>query len=719
MRRLCALVACCFCFTAQAAKICPAGDGPAAMGPLEVIDVNTTVDVADGVARASWRITLKNAGNGPARAALDFATDEREAPLIVDAARIAGRHRAALVDADDAAAAFDAFTRAMQDGVDDPVAGSARIAIRAALAHDEGVVVDVAAACSQRRIVIHVEGAAASLPRAGGARFVLPRLTARDRITINAADADIWADGRTLPASGIVAVDPSFVDDDGDNYVVGGDDLVVEIRAHAPRLRATGIVRAFTDTTLVQAGLDLPAPLTTTPADLRIVFVVDASVSAGDAGIATALRLVDRVLDEAPADTRWSLVTAARAPRLLIGPWRARDDRFVPAISVENGSDIPAAIRMATSIADDVDGTARVIVLSDLQLAREHEATLTSSLIPAATAGDRAVPVLHMISLPGDAGEGRLSWHRVSDDALARDTERRGGVFIAANEGDDDEQALARYLIRPTRLDDVQLFVDGVAFAGDEGGADDLDVYDVAGVASEGAWPLLLDEGQGLRLARLLPTTTTRVELRARAWSTPIVLPIDVVDAVAAAGTAINGQLRDEVPTEVVEVVATRLGFVSSMTSLLDVPKWRPADTDLGTSGFSASCGCGCGIGGISGIGSGIRCLGTTAVVKARAILDALAVEVAQTCKTDVHAEIEVGDLEILTLTTMSTTGVTKRQIGCIRELLWAARLDQLTPGDGSFEAHTLFATKASYTPETTEEDGADENNDDDDDDEG
>ena len=48
---------------------------------------------------------------------------------------------------------------------------------------------------------------------------------------------------------------------------------------------------------LVHAAVDLPRPLVDAPDELRVVFVVDTSVSAGDTGVARALQLVDAVLD--------------------------------------------------------------------------------------------------------------------------------------------------------------------------------------------------------------------------------------------------------------------------------------------------------------------------------------------------------------------------------------------------------------------------------------
>ena len=703
MNRFVALVACswCFCFAAQAAKDCPAGDSPGAMGDLEIVDVTATVKITADVARASWRVVMKNSGQGPARASLDFATDAVEAPLVVTGVQISGRRDAVLTNAAVAADAFNDFTTAMENGVDEAIAGSARTAIHAAMTHGGGVTVNIAAACSQRRVVVHVEGAVQSLPRNGGAQFVLPRLTARDRVTIHADDADVWAAGRSLPASAVIAVEASFVDDtEGERMT---DDLVIEVRQQHPRLHATGIVRTIADNTLVQAALDLPAPLTTTATDLRIVFVVDASVSAGDAGVQMALRLVERVLDEAPAETRWSLITATRTPRLLVGAWRARDDRFIPTIVVDNGSDIPAAIRMATGIAKDVEGTGRVIVLSDLQLATAHESTLAASLVPAVADRERAVPVLHLVALPIYPADGHLGWDRLKDEPIVTDTERSGGVFIGThegNDGDNNEYSLARYLIRPTRLDDVQLFVDGAPFV-DGDGDHDVDVYGSDGKIRAGQWPLILDEGEGLRLSHVLPASFKHAELRARAWSTPIVLPIDSVDALAAAGTAINGQLREAAMPEVVAAVATTFGFVSSMTSFLDVPKWRPAHTDLGGSGYNSSCGCSCLGHGFGRRGFGQGCgIRTAVVLKAQQILDDLAAEIAATCKADVHAEIEIGDLEILAVST--TKGATKRQTGCVRELLWAARLDRLTPGDGSFEHHTVFTMNSTFSAERT-----------------
>ncbi len=707
MSRLFALVAACFvCCAAHAAPACPAGDAPGDLGAFVIADVATTVTVADGVGHLDWRVVLRNTGAGPASIALDFATatdgddDGNGAQPIINAVRLGGHSSARLVDVDAAAEAFDSFTTAIENGVDveEAVAGKSRAGLHAHLEQGRGVIVDVAAACSQRQVVVLVRGSVLTTSRSAGERLLVPRLTRRDRITVNADDADVWAAGLPLPADRVVRVVDALDGPDEDDD--GADALQIELRPHTQRLQARGLVRAFGAQTLVQANLSIPMPMSSVPDDVHIVFVVDASVSAGAEGVALALRLVDRVLDEAPAQTRWSLITAARVSRLVVGPWRARDDRFIPDIIVGNGSDVPAAIRMATAIASDVDGAARVVVLSDLQLATGHEATLTAALMPAPSSAME--PVLHVVQLPADADDSGLQWQRITDEPVAIDTERRGGVYVrTAHDGDNDEHSLARYLVRPTRLDDLQLFVDGQPFSDDSTALDAITVYDRAGGTST-AWPHILGEGEGLRMAELLSMATARVELRGRAWSTPVVLPIASIDAVATAGVVLNGPRRGDLEPEFVALVANRVGFVSSATSFVDVPRWRPARGDGGGMSSSSTCGCG-GMG--FRCGGGFRCgVGRAAVVlQARAILDAAAADIADRCRADVDADLEVGDLEVLAV---DVTAANAKQGRCVREHLWQLRLDQLTPGDGSFEAHDTFAIKAGYTASVDDDAG-------------
>ena len=451
--------------------------------------------------------------------------------------------------------------------------------------------------------------------------------------------------------------------------------LVLDVRRHEQRLRATGLLqRAGVDDTLFQASLELPTTLTTTPAALRFVFVVDTSVSAGEAGVALALRQMMNVLDAAPADARWALITAGRTPRLV------------------------AAIARALQIAEDVDdGAGRVIVLSDLQLSSADEGPLLSALTRKTS--QTASPIVHLVELPTNADETMLGFSRVEGGSIADATTTRGGVHLVARQHEDgDEVELARHLIAPRRLDAPRLFIDGVELDRDDtaderarsvsyahANTDDVSVGD--------RLPPVLHAGSSLQIARLLRAGVRHVELRALAWATPVTFTFETVDAAAAAGSVVNGVLREELTTEMTMALAMPLHFVSSATSLVRVPRFRPGEDDF-AGGFGMSCGCGC----RGAIGSGrsghTTCAaGTAIVLQAQRLLDARAAEIAERCKIDVHVSLEVGDLEILAVEVDHKASQKVRR--CVTEQWWQTRLDTLTPGDGSFEVHRTFRVSA------------------------
>ena len=688
-----------------ASASCPLGDAPAAVGELDITRVDAAVGVDRGVARAVWKVVLENRGHGPGKVRLNVtvATGQgRSRPIVVDRIQLEGHGRTKIAAATDAREQYDTFTEALERGVaaDAAVATGERAAVLAELDQDGDVVVEVAATCSRRRLVLVIEASTTSIAQAGGERYLLPRFSKSDRIVVeNTSDdeaVDIWSDGTTLPASGRV---PAL---DLDRLAALDEVppvLVLDVRRHEQRLRATGLLqRAGVDDTLFQASLELPTTLTTTPAALRFVFVVDTSVSAGEAGVALALRQLMNVLDAAPADARWALITAGRTPRLVVAPWRGRDERFIPPPTLENGSNIPAAIARALQIAEDVDdGAGRVIVLSDLQLSSADEGPLLSALTRKTS--QTASPIVHLVELPTNADETVLGFSRVEGGSIADATTTRGGVHLVARQHEDgDEVELARHLIAPRRLDSPRLFVDGVELDRDDtaderarsvsyahANTDDVSVGD--------RLPPVLHAGSSLQIARLLRAGARHVELRALAWATPVTFTFETVDAAAAVGSVVNGVLREELTTEMTMALAMPLHFVSSATSLVRVPRFRPGEDDF-AGGFGMSCGCGC----RGAIGSGrsghTTCAaGTAIVLQAQRLLDARAAEIAERCKIDVHVSLEVGDLEILAVEVDHKASQKVRR--CVTEQWWQTRLDTLTPGDGSFEVHRTFRVSA------------------------
>ena len=721
--------------TARAAPDCPRQDQPGPLTDFAPGRATTTIHVVDGVAVVHYRLTLHNTSNGPAHGLVTLQTrrgvddigghdDAIASPLIVQHAHLVGSATAILENAADASERFIAFREALQDGVEPEVAvvGGRRAALLVAEDSEGDVVVEVAAACSVRTVTVEVDGAILSTPRQGGWRFVVPRLSPRDDVTVTADDAEVWVDGTTPALNGRVALSGPAHRLDGDEDF-GGPPFVVDARPTVGRLRAAGMLRTFKATagktateaapsdlmasgfSLLQASVDLPSPLTTTAAEMRLVFVVDSSVSAGDDGVKRTLALVNHILDAAPDDARWAMVTAGRTPRLVVAPWRARDNRFLPEIVVENGSNLSAAVALASRIGSDAGaGNGRVIVLSDLQLSDVGAPRLIGALT-ASPAGAQA-PVVHVLELPADLGvDDELGFVRelAEDVPLVSATARHGGLFLGVSPGGDDgdELALARFVIRPTRLDRMQLIIDGVDVTNDVGiglvHAGRALSWDEAGPSGDGKLPRFLIEGGGLRLAQTMPVGSRRVQLRGLLWAAPVVIDLDAAPTAAALGTAINGVLRAHFSgaDDAVTAVATAGHFVSRMTSLASVPAFRPARPE--GLGMSSSCGCGgCGGSGGHSTHCSIGHSSPPPKLAEQALLDALAQTIADHCRSDVDVTLEIDDLEILEVTARNPA---RHRARCIAEGFWHARLDRLTPGDGSFEKHGHRTAMATWTP--------------------
>jgi hypothetical protein len=750
---------------ARASSDCPRRDEPGAIGALSFGRASTTVHVVEGVAVVHYSLTLHNTTTGPAQATVNLSTlrdgsddgDGSASPLIVQQAHIVGSGRATLDNAVAASERFNAFRTALENGVEpEEVVGGTR---RSALLVSEGagspcgnscgspsgdgdIVIEVAAACSVRTLTVEIDGAVLSTPRRGGWRFVVPRLSDRDVVTVTGDDVELWADGAMPGRAGVVVQPaPQVASEAGE--ALEASIMVVDARPVVGRLRAAGVLQRFkpiapvpsTKTraddigmgdvepsalmadgfSVLQASLDLPSPLTTTPSAMRLVFVVDASVSAGEEGVKRTLDVMHRILDAAPDDARWALVSSNRTAKLVVAPWRARDDRFLPEIVVENGSNLPAAIDLALRIGSDADpGAGRVIVLSDLQLGDSGSPRLISALTD--TTVGHGGPVVHVLQLPADIGaDEQFGFVRDLDDALplVRAVNTRGGVLLdvfgAGDEG--NEQTMARHLIHPTRLEGIQLLVDGVDI-GDPvvAAAADTTIHDGRVLSWEAAGPVdgrelprFLVEGGGLRLARTLPVGARRVQVRGLLWAEPVTIDFETAPTAVALGTAINGVLRAHFSSadDAVTAVATAGHFVSRMTSLASVPTFRPARPEgLGMGGIGCCgggcCGCGRSFGSRCGIGSS-----NSPKLAEQELLDALAQEIAERCRTDVDVSLEIGDLEILGVTVKPSA---RRAARCVAEGFWQERLDRLTPGDGSFEAHRVRTTAATWTAPKPEE---------------
>jgi hypothetical protein len=747
---------------------CPRGDAPGPVGELVIEQIQTHVEVVSAAAGLWTEVTLRNPSDGPARAAFTLATrlgDERPPPFVVQRAHIAGNDRAALDARDDARERFDTFVDALENGVDTADArDGGRAALLVSEADDGDVLVEVAAACSTRVLTVVVGGVLLGEPVDGGQRFVVPVVDGRDVLVATTRAGRLWVDGRRPGPGGRVVravahagsaearpddafdgvqtlpfvIQVAAADEDD---MLRADGLLLDVPpALAPKASSgddvaheVASIAGEHGLSLLGASLMVPRPMSAMPAAPRLVFVVDASVSAGADGVARALRLVHAVLDAAPPDAAWALITMQREPQLVVSPWQPRDRRYIPRVDVGNGSDVTAALALARRIGRDAEpGASRVIVLSDLQQKTGADDVLARALV---TDVDAQTPVVHLVELPDDVGRAEaLSAERVlpGEGHLATAVGVARGIHVVlsstAQERDEDD-AIALHLLRPTRLDDLRLFIDGrevganqpdnSAGAGDGDGDGDGDNgvatrlivrtfgEDAHARTSGGTrLPDFVVEGDGLRLAARLPRGARRAELRGLAWAEEVRIPVTALPssvAAAAAGTVTNLDLRDAFlgARDVLAVIARQLGYVSAVTSLASVPTFRPARPEGGLGLSRRSSGCSCGCGGAC-VGMSRSCgWGTGKITKAREVLDQLARDIAALCRAEVDADIEVADLEILDVRARGPGRV------CVAARLWRARLDVLSPGDDSFEARSTFGLATTAPTESdTDDDG-------------
>lgn len=350
--------------------------------------------------------------------------------------------------------------------------------------------VEVAATCSSRVVTAVVVGVLLAEPIDGGERYVVPAIGPRDVLFTSTTRGQLWVDGTRAGGDGrVVRTLAGHCDDDARDEGFDGvtpHPFVVQVSDIDARLRFTGqlidvgpvVAKRHADSEsadgsapspfheagfgLLGASLALPRRISTLPSSLQLVFVVDASLSVGNDGLARALRVVQAVLDAAPTDAGWALIAMHREPHLVVPPWQPRDRRFVPRIDVGNGSDVSAALALARRIGSDAaPGAGQIVVLSDLVQKTGDDGALVRALVSHAA----TTPIVHLVEFPEDVGRAEdLDHVRIlpGETALATAVTSTRGIHVALSPADrDHDDELALHLLRPTRLDDLRLFVDG------------------------------------------------------------------------------------------------------------------------------------------------------------------------------------------------------------------------------------------------------------------
>jgi hypothetical protein len=701
---------------------CPFGDAPRAIASFEEVDADLLLRVDDdGIGRLRMRLAFENTGDGPAIAIVTLATPDERPPVITRAALV-GEKDATLSDTSIARERWDAFVDALQQGVaaEEVMHGARRAGIHLSTTddHDGTPRLEVAAACSVRKTVVEIDMLFDGEATRAGWRFALPAPFVRTSLSVKAGARDVVIDGRRTRTHAHTELDAlTFDDDDGRRpFIVhverprpiSARGTVITLEPRAPTPSPTRETEPSTSSeesapdapfALAHLAMDLPDPLAETPGELHVVFVVDTSVSVGEAGVERTLDLVHAILDASPDDVRFALVTSSRRPALHVPPWRKKSERHVPTPVVENGSNLSLAVAMAERIAADAPaGSGRVIVLSDLAHKSGDGPRLSGAIGAAqkrrhATSTGQA-PLVHVVKLPRGLDEDvlGLAYARAPDhdeEGLARAVFSTGGILLTTSSDADDDTALAHHLTVPTSLDEITIRFDGVRVEESESlRALHIRSTDDA-TGSDDLVPDTLGAGQGLRAAFILDARVRALTVSGRLWGTRVEIPIASSSRarVLALAHVANIELGDELHDDEVRAAAFAGHFASRTTSFLDVPSWRAEEPEM----LSLS-GCGCRGWGSCGAGHSsfsTRCggLGPVTVSKARDILATHAARIAEVCDVaNIDATVEVRDHEILDVTVRNGNA-------CVVEAWWKLRLDRSTR-DGLLDAHRTWTVR-------------------------
>lgn len=212
-----------------------------------------------------------------------------------------------------------------------------------------------------------------------------------------------------------------------------------------------------------RAELDGPHVLSEPPSDPLVCFVIDRSRSQTRAGVERQLRILARWAQEHP-DARYQVIAHARtAGRLFDAPVDARELLTLtaddPRLEVANGSELDAALDLATDVLADASGSAFLVVLTDAELASrltpERMLQTLTKLSPSTT--------VHLLLSEGRQEHGAIE-HRADDHPLASLALEHGGVpmgVFVPDDYPDPEAMIVANLWRARRIDQLRFELDG------------------------------------------------------------------------------------------------------------------------------------------------------------------------------------------------------------------------------------------------------------------
>jgi hypothetical protein len=411
----------------------------------------------------------------------------------------------------------------------------------------------------------------------------------------------------------------------------------------------------------VRLDVDAAPELRPLPRKASVVFVIDASYSQGEEGVARQLAVARAYLSWVP-DAEYEIVACRRRAQRLFGRFEsaARFDVKPPALG--NGSELQTGVAAAVAALEGRPGPRRVVVLSD--------AALRTTFSTAEVAPIPSDMILHVaLADPGSAEERRDDAHALSPVARAGH-----GILLHLSPGEDARQVVLG-LVRPIRIDHFRASRSPQARGSDSPRSARLaDDFRVPGLSVREVLP----EGESVRVMTALADPPRTVTLEGELWAEPWrreLAPGEAFSKATAAFVFSEHQYTDLDPREQM-VVAMRGQVVSPVTSYIAIePGTRPSR--IGLRGAGGGSG--------SGYGAGRGALAARMVVSPlRPDVRALVAPAIERCK-QLHGagplalEIETTWDEIVDVILKEGAGALGE---CAVEAVWAARLP---PGTRSF----------------------------------
>lgn len=347
------------------------------------------------------------------------------------------------------------------------------------------------------------------------------------------------------------------------------------------------------DRSLWRLELDVKAQLAPTPVRPNVVFVIDGSHSEGPEGIAAQLELIEPYLANV-REAQVEVVIYRRFAERLFGRFVTGSDvaRLLATLPPErlapgNGSNLELGARLGAEALAGAGGvTSRMVIFTDQQLPFGFT---NARAIEAVSAAPRDT-IVHVVERSGGES-GELAERRDDAAQLSPLAASTGGVFFHLDGRALDPVLSADTmlgLVRPIRIDSLDLHVEGVEALGDEGS---------------------LSEGSSIRRMDVGAAPGEELVITGKLWAQELrqVVRLDRRLADQLPGLSIgDDSIRWALSDDELRTVASVSHAVSPVTSFFSAPPDAAASTvgrtiGLGLLGSGGSIGCG-------GVSNSTRC---------------------------------------------------------------------------------------------------------------